>query len=542
MRRHRAVALAAGAVALAAAAALAGSAATRASASRTAATPQWIQHIQKYAGGISNGVRATYYGWQQQAALGLSRQHVTSATASGRDNVQMNTDYYPPMPQNETAVALDTDEPMIAVAGSNDYGNNGLRIMYTADGGKHWGNTEIIPEIRWQGLNCGGGGDPAIGYSLRDDAFYAAQLCFAEDGTSEVHVFKSVDDGQTWTPGRRAAVVVSNFDSNSGLDTSLFYDHEFITVDNHPGSPFYGRVYVSYVKFHFDDQGFGDYCPAQIAYTDTIPTTDPSVAVWSHTGVVRDNPGGPGQGPTANQDAITRTEADGTVDVTYTFEDCNTGLDRHLAIKKSGDGGATFGPLIQIDKPGQFRDNPHLDDTLPPTPFRAPLGPGLDVNQATGTLAYVYQNNVNRPQSKADISIQLSHDGGLTWSDAKFLSTIDGGQPAPNDQFFPAIASDESGNFFAIWFDRRRDPHNTRIDTWQARSTDDGATWTSHRISSEDWNPNRGFFNCGCFIGDYNQIAASDAAVYPVWTDGRDSAIGETGIGETDIFTNVELR
>ena len=30
--------------------------------------------------------------------------------------------------------------------------------------------------------------------------------------------------------------------------------------------------------------------------------------------------------------------------------------------------------------------------------------------------------------------------------------------------------------------------------------------------------------------------------IYPVWTDGRDSSIDQTGIGETDIFTNVEIR
>jgi hypothetical protein len=28
----------------------------------------------------------------------------------------------------------------------------------------------------------------------------------------------------------------------------------------------------------------------------------------------------------------------------------------------------------------------------------------------------------------------------------------------------------------------------------------------------------------------------------PLWTDGRDNAIERTGIGETNIFTNVELR
>jgi hypothetical protein len=288
--------------------------------------------------------------------------------------------------------------------------------------------------------------------------------------------------------------------------------------------------------------GFSDYCPAQSAYTDAIRTVDPSLAVWSHTGIVPDNPGGTGKGPTANQDAIARTQADGAVDVTYVFEDCNTGLDRHLAFNKSTNGGATFmANPVRIDKHGQFEDNPNLDDHLGPTPFRAPLGPGFEISPATGTLAYVYQNNVNRAQSGADISISLSHDGGMTWSDAQFLSTQNG-SPAPEDQFFPAIASDENGRFFAIWFDRRRDPADTNIDTWQATSGDDGATWTSRRISSVSWNPFRGFFTCGCFIGDYNQIAASKAAVYPVWTDGRNSAIDQTGIGETDIFTNVEIR
>jgi hypothetical protein len=521
---------------------LAGSAATGARDQQAASTTSpWILHIQNYPGGISAGVRATYAASLEKARLGVSQGSFLPGTVFGRNNVQMNTDYSPAMPQNETAVALDNLNPMVAVAAANDYGNNGLRVMYTSDGGSHWGNTQIIPEVRRTGSNCGGGGDPAVAFSVRDNAFYASQLCFSDDGTSEVHVYKSEDGGQTWTPGRRAAVAVSNF--SGSLDTSVFYDHEFITVDNSSRSPYFGRVYVTYVKFHMEPSGFSDYCPAQVAYTDAIRTVDPSAAVWSHTGIVPDNPGGTGKGPTANQDAIARTQADGAVDVTYVFEDCNTGLDRHLAFNKSRNGGASFmASPVRIDKPGQFEDNPNLDDHLGPTPFRAPLSPGFEISPATGTLAYLYQNNVNRAESGADISISLSHDGGLTWSDARFLSTTSLGGPAPQDQFFPAVASDEAGKFFAIWFDRRRDPSDTNIDTWQATSGDDGATWKSRRISSVSWNPFRGFFTCGCFIGDYNQIAASTAVVYPVWTDGRDSAIDQTGIGETDIFTNVEIR
>ncbi len=67
-------------------------------------------------------------------------------------------------------------------------------------------------------------------------------------------------------------------------------------------------------------------------------------------------------------------------------------------------------------------------------------------------------------------------------------------------------------------------------------------SFTSAKISTKDWDPNLGFFSSGAFIGDYNGLAASNKAVYPVWTDGRNNAIAQTGIGETDIFTNVEIR
>ncbi|HYV02131.1 MAG TPA: sialidase family protein, partial [Actinomycetota bacterium] len=187
----------------------------------------------------------------------------------------------------------------------------------------------------------------------------------------------------------------------------------------------------------------------------------------------------------------------------------------------------------RIDKPGQFQDNPDLDDKLPPTSFRAGLSPSLVVSPTTGTLAFVYQNNVNRPQSEADISIQLSTDGGATWSDARFLSVTGTGQPADNDQFFPWIDSDPAGNLVAIWYDRRRDPGNTLVDTWQAVSSDDGLTWRSRRITTQAWDSI--LFD---FIGDYIGVAAGTAAIYPVWTDGRDL----TFKGETDIFTNVEIR
>ncbi len=518
----------------------------------TTATPRWVTHIQQYPGGISGGVRAMYAARAQGAASKATAAAQSesggfvAAPLSDGPNVQMNDDSNPPLPQNETAVAYKIGSPLVAVAAANDYVSGGVVVMRTADGGRHWASTRVTPRFGGTGDYCSGG-DPGVAYSRRDHAFYISQLCFFRSlPYSEVQVFKSVDNGRTWTPGRQAAVAASNFNyTTGGVNLSVFNDKELIAVDNTPTSPHYGRVYVTYTKFHLRPDGFSDYCPIQLSYTDVIPTFNPALSTWSHTAVQPDNPGGNGVGASANQFSDPVVERDGTLDIGFVSEDCNDSFDPHLLFQKSTNGGRSFLPhAVRIDKAGQYADfrNAAKDDTLPPTNFRAPNTTSLAYSPRTGKLLYVYQNNINRPRSAADISYQTSSDGGLHWSNARFLSTTVLGRPARNDQFFPWAASDESGRFYVIWFDRRVDPANVRINTWQAVSTNDAASFSSHKISTRDWNPNLGFFTSGAFIGDYNGLAASNGAVYPVWTDGRNNAIGATGIGETDIVTNVEIR
>lgn len=508
-----------------------------------AATPRWLLHVERYPGGFSAGVRAmgSSQVFQAQARFRLA-QLLGSSSLLGQplQNVQMNADSNPPVPQDETSVDYSRANPLVAVAAANDYISGGVIVMRTSDGGKTWRSTRVNPQFGGTGDFCSGG-DPSVVYSVRDHAFYLGQLCFFRAlPYSEVQVYKSVNDGATWTPGAAASVAVSNFNYAHGtVNSSLFYDQEKLAVDNTSTSPFYGRLYVTYIKFHVQASGFSDYCPVQVAYTDSVPTSRPDLATWQRTAVVPNAPGGPGKGESANQSAIPQVERNGALDVTYALEDCNTGLDRHLRFQKSTNGGQSFlAHPVAIDHPGEFRDNPNRADLLAPTKFRAPLGPGFDVNKRTGELAYVYQNNVNRSTSGADISIQFSSDGGMHWTQARFLSTQNG-QPAPNDQFFPAIDSDPSGQWHVIWLDRRLDPNNTNINTFQA---DSATGWRNYRISTASWNPNLGFFSCGCFIGDYNGLAAATQATYPVWTDGRNTAIHRTGIGETDIFTNIETH
>jgi hypothetical protein len=509
----------------------------------TETVPLWIKHIQKYSGGISNGVRemvsldAQRVGRPSKAPGSISRIH---SDVNGLHNVQMNDQSYPPLPQNETAVAYNTNNPFNAVAASNDYISGGNTVMRTFDGGLHWKTVRVNPQFRGTGDFCTGG-DPAVAYSSRDHAFYMTQLCFFRgEAFSEVHLYKSVNGGKTWTPGRQRALVATNFDYSSGeVDPSIFHDKEYLTVDNYLNSPHYGRIYVTWTKFHIQPDGFSDYCPIQLAYTDNVPTTNPALTTFQYSQVVPDNPGGDGKGESADQFSVPVVEKNGDLDISYVLEDCNTSDDFGLRFQKSTDGGASFlQQPVTVDHPGEWADNP---TPLPNKKFRAPATESLAYSRKTGTLIYVEQNYIDGASSGSNISYWLSHDGGLTWSAAKTLSADKNGNPAPNDQFFAWVAAAPNGTFHAIWLDNRLDPGNKWIDTWQATSTNDGASWKTRRISTESWNPDWGFFVSASFIGDYSGLAAANHVVYPVWVDGRNTKFFETGIGNTNIETNVEI-
>jgi hypothetical protein len=498
---------------------------------RATDAPLWVQHVQSQDGGISNGVR------ERVAAFAVAGSGVVAAATPTLQNVQMNADGDPPLPQDETSVAYKPSNPMIAVAAANDFVGDGYWIGNTTDGGRTWRSTFKDPKTSI-GTRCFGS-DPTVVFSVRDQAFYLATLCFFRAGESEVQVWKSVDDGATWTDSFKAATVISNR-AGSGWDQTVFYDKELLAVDNNPLSPHFGRLHITFIKFHLTPpNGRSDFCPVQSAFTDRVPTRNPASASWTRVAVVADDPAGGGRGAGANQWAMPVVDSSGALDVAYALEDCNTGLDRGFFFTRSTDGGSTFSPAVQIDKPGQFADNPNTQDKLNPKKFRAPISPSLVFNPVTGSLSFAYQNNVNRQTSGADISLQQSRDFGATWSNARTISTTASGAPAPNDQYFPWLAVDEAGNLHAIWYDNRNDPDNRLMETFQAFSSNDGLTWRTSNISSVAWDPDDSFFQCGCFIGDYNAIAASTQVVYPVWTDGRDSA--GPPLGETDIFTNVEI-
>jgi hypothetical protein len=516
-------------------------------------TPRWVKHVHRYPGGISNGVRAYLDPGlrkaKQQAQASQSLSSPAAPAAPGPlQNEQVNSDdSNPPLPQNETQVAHSELDDNVAVAGANDY-VGGVQIYATADGGQTWTTHSRVPATGETRDFCTGG-DPAVAYSLRDHAFYFAGVCFLRAfPVSEIQVIQSTDNGQTWTGGdRNSSTAISNFRPQlQDFNPALFYDKPQITVDNNPSSPHFGRIYVTYVKFHLEPDGFSDYCPVNVSFTNDLdPNNDGDLtdAVWHLRSVVPDNPGGNGAGPSANQGAQPVVDNQGGLDISYMTEGCNRFIGHGIFMRRSTDGGQTFGAAERINKANQWADNPNPDDLLPNKKARFPASTSapLVFNPVDNSLNYIVQNNVNRAQTGADISFAKSKDYGKTWSNMHDVAVDGAGKPAPNDQFFPWMDVGPNGGLRAIWFDNRNAPKNVRIETFQGRAGINGRHWTNTDISTKSWNPNQSFFGSGAFIGDYNGFAVGDhsGVMYPIWTDGRDTP--GVPLGQTDVWTNVEL-
>ena len=506
--------------------------------------PRWVKHIQHWDGGLSNGVR-------ERAAQAAGEITVSTATgarpkvlgAPTLDNVQMNGDSDPPLPQDEPSIAESLVDPMNAVAAANDYTGDGFWIGYTTDGGQTWASQWKDPKFSFDGGRCFAS-DPSVAYSLRDHAFYLSTLCyFSTTPASEVQVWKSVDGGATWSSSLEPATVITNHAADGSIDASVFYDKELMAIDNTPSSSHFGRIYVTYTKFHMTGGSYArsDYCPVQAAYTDAIPTADPAASVWGHTAIVPDAPKSKGVGGSATQFSTPLVDDHGGLDVAFVQEDCNTSLDHALLFARSTTGGASFGPVHRVDQPGWFADNPNVNDNLPGKGHvRFPNTPSLAYDATRHRLALVYQNDVHRTVSGADISLQTSNDWGSSWTAPRTISIAPNGSAARGDQFFPAIGVDTDGHWFAMWQDTRLDPQDHLISTFQGESTDGGQSWANFDISTASFDPRKSFFTCGCFIGDYNQIAVSDEVVLPTWTDGRNSP--KKPAGDSNVWTNAEIR
>jgi hypothetical protein len=472
-------------------------------------------------------------------------------------------------PQNETAIAVDPNNPNRVVAGMNDYvtrtwscfisgtpcsalGDAYSGTYFSNDGGSTWCCVSsdpshlgtLIPGVeRLTGGIYDAGGDPAVAFDSQGHVYYAGLGFNRTTPPNTVTVSKGTFSGSglTWS----APTFI-----NATTAPSTLNDKEWIAVDSHASSPFRDRVYVTWTRFLFNAHN-GAYVQSPIAFA----YSKDGGATFSAPQLIGGNVlYGQGSHPTVGPD--------GTV---YVFWDGATRLATldSIWMVKSADGGATWSkpvavsPLVDIIPIADtgFRNNSFPAAAVAPDGTVYVTWSSLTSDSAGGLCPA--QTNTG---CHAAVFYSKSTDGGATWSapalafpaqDAADRTAIGYpvtqpdntvlNAPAPRrvDTLFPAVTTSPSGRVYisayaadvvSPWQLCAAGPpppvgriacdqldsyiHNARLD-YVVRDLTTGAT---NVVSTHPINTRNGFG--GGFFGDYTDIAAgSDGRFHALWTD-----------------------
>jgi hypothetical protein len=175
--------------------------------------------------------------------------------------------------QNETAIAVNPEDPSDIVAASNDYTyGDGLAggTVFSTNAGKTWEDSQIPLEFTrgsdlsgdpyarayWQG-----GGDPSLAWDTHGNVYFAG-LHFNRgqptsdiaDASSGVYVYRSTgNDGASWNmPGTAVQTQYLPSGSSTGLPLD---DKPYMTIDD-SANRFTDRIFVTWTLFEPDGTAY----------------------------------------------------------------------------------------------------------------------------------------------------------------------------------------------------------------------------------------------------------------------------------------------
>jgi hypothetical protein len=454
-------------------------------------------------------------------------------------------------PQNETAIAVDPNNPDRIVGGANDYvtrtwscfvgttpcsalGDGYSGTYFSNDGGGTWCCNSsdpshigtLIPGVEHLvGGQYDAGGDPSVAFDSQGQVFYAGLGFNRTSAPNTVAVNKGTFSGGNLTWGPPTFI-------NPTTSPSTLNDKEWIAVDSHDGSPFQDRIYVTWTRFLFS-AGSGAYVQSPIFFAYS---TDSGASFSTPKSISGNVLYGQGSRPVVGPD--------GTL---YVFWDGATRLATSDStwMVKSTDGGATWSKPVAV---APLIDSSPLTDTV----FRVNSFPAAAA-APNGDL-YATWTTGNPGASTAVYS--KSTDGGATWSAPANVfaastrtpigypqaqpggGTLDAPSPAgPVEDIFPAVSVDADGHVYlgayrgtvvSPWQTCAAGPappegrincttlgpyiNNTRLDY----VVSDLSTATT--VTTQHINTRYGFG--GGFFGDYTDMATgSDNVFHAFWTD-----------------------
>lgn len=480
--------------------------------------------------------------------------------------------------QNETSIAVDPRNSNHLVTSYNDYrrGDGTCGTSYSLDGGKTWADS-TTPNGFTRGTAFGkarqywqASGDTSVAWDTKGNAYLSCQVFNRGsavspniDQSSAFYVFRSTgNNGASWNfPGHP----VTEHNDVVGAGDFLL-DKQLMTVDNHVGSPFQDRVYVTWTQFDTDGTAyiFGSFS-ADYGQTFSAP------ALVSTTSALCDFTFGvPTPRGTCNENQFSQpfTAPDGTLYVTYAnFNNSVAGNENRnqMLLVKSTDGGQTFSAPVRVGFYNDLPDCATFQNGADPgrscvpekgpsfnSIFRAANYPVGSVNPtAPNTVVVTYGSYINRNSNETtgcspngfapsgnpiyigvkngtcnnDIVLSVSTNAGASFtgstSDVRDLAVVTTapGQ-ARTDQFWQWTTYTPNGTLVSAYYDRQYGAdENLGFSDYSVSDSRNGSTFRHQRATTSSMPPPTQF--SGTFYGDYAAVDATDRTAFPLWADSR---------------------
>src|SRR6266849_2820211 len=412
-------------------------------------------------------------------------------------NVITGGETFPHVTQSESMVWSTPDGQTIVVNfnDSNTASSNYSGVSVSVDGGQTFTRLHPASFATGHGTNFG---DPIVVYNNALAKWFAGDLATGCGGQG-VGLWTSLD-GMSWTPGACA--------HNGGAD-----DRESMWVDNNAGSPFYGRMYISWNDFGAGQNIF-------VVRSDDGVTWSAPVRVQSG-GFVRNI-------------QLTGSPDDGGTVFIAGMDEGGGGVNNRINyIYRSLDGGVTWTQIQQgppFAPPGQAL----CGYFAAVTPIWRHMGWGQPAVGPGGVIHYVYAARGANAGDLGDILYIRSDDNGTTWT-APIVLNSDAATGGNRTQWMPSLSATPEGLLVASWYDRRNTTDNS-YEFWLIRSSDNGLSWgadqpVSDVISPQPEQPDPTVQSC--YAGDYNYHTAISSNFWVTWTDGR---VQVSGHNQQDVF------
>ena len=362
-------------------------------------------------------------------------------------------------------------------------------VYFSEDGGKTWS----IDKLK---SSYGVYGDPVIGADPKGN-FYFLHLSdpehrgWASPRLLDRIVIQKSEDGIAWNDG-----------SFMGMHHPKDQDKHWIGID-----PTSNHLYVTWTEFDlYNSKKATD--KSRILFSKSTDDGE----TWSETVAVNQYEGNCLDGDQTTEGAVPVAGLNGEVYVAWAY-------DNKIWFDYSLDGGATWQEkdIIAAEQPGGWTfDIPEIG--------RANGLPILCIDRSNGKNRgnlYINWTDQRNGADDTDVWLTVSKDKGKTWSSPKRINDDAPGK----QQFFTWTDCDPvTGNLYTVFYDRRN-YDDSRTDVYLAYSTDGGNSFVNRRISEKPFLPtaNNIFFgdynNISAYDGRVRPIwTRCDNGKLSVWT------------------------